>query len=124
MNLFIGIDGGGSKTKCVLCDESLNRICEVQSGPSNFLTIGTEKVSKIIIDLIKKCCEDQAIDTSKIKKIVLGTTGAGRESDAENLKNAIIQTANSNKGVSNESIIISNCTICIFYSGQAWSYSF
>jgi N-acetylglucosamine kinase len=96
MNLFIGIDGGGSKTTCVLGDESLKRICEYQSGPSNFLSIGTEKVSKTILELIRRCCEDQSIDSSKIKKIVLGTTGAGRESDAVNLSNSIIESAKSN----------------------------
>lgn len=85
MSLYIGIDGGGSKTKCVLCDEELNILYETQSGPSNFLTIGTQKVSETILNLVKKCCENQNISFSQISKIVLGTTGAGRESDANKL---------------------------------------
>ena len=91
MSFFIGIDGGGTKTKCVLSDENLNVIYETQSGPSNFLTIGTDVVTKTILSLINKCCNSQNISLSQIDGIVLGTTGAGRENDAKKLEDAVIQ---------------------------------
>ncbi|MDX1700618.1 MAG: BadF/BadG/BcrA/BcrD ATPase family protein [Melioribacteraceae bacterium] len=123
MNLYIGIDGGGSKTKCVLCDESLNIISEFQSGPSNFLTIGTEKVSQTILELVKKCCEDQNIDSSIIKRIVFGTTGAGRESDAENISRAILKTAKSSRIAINSMSVVSDARIALegAFSGNAGS---
>ncbi len=93
MKYFIGIDGGGSKTKCVLCDENLNIIYSTQSGPSNFLTIGTEAVSNTILEVINSCCKNQNIHSNKLSAIVLGTTGAGRESDAQKLESAICQLA-------------------------------
>lgn len=97
MSYFIGIDGGGTKTKCVLCDESLNVIFQTQAGPSNFLTIGTETVAETIINLITECCNHANIKSSQIESIVLGTTGAGRENDAMKLENAVFAKAKSSE---------------------------
>lgn len=90
MNYFIGIDGGGTKTKAVLADQNLNIIFETESGPSNFLTIGTDTVSETIINLITNCVQFQNLKLQDIKAVVLGTTGAGRENDASNLEQAVI----------------------------------
>ncbi len=97
MSYFIGIDGGGTKTKCVLCDESLNVIFQTQAGPSNFLTIGTEPVAETIINLIAECCNHTNIKSSQIDSIVLGTTGAGRENDAMKLENAVVDKVKSSE---------------------------
>ncbi|MBK7104556.1 MAG: ROK family protein [Ignavibacteriae bacterium] len=113
MKYFIGIDGGGTKTKCVLCDENLKIICSTQSGPSNFLTIGTEIVSQTILDLIKKCCDEIKISTNELTGIVLGTTGAGRESDADKLKNAIINSAKNQNLLLNNFEVVSDARIAL-----------
>jgi len=113
MSLFIGIDGGGSKTKCVLCDDSLNVIYETQSGPSNFLTIGTKIVSETILTLITECCKSQNISISQINKIVLGTTGAGRESDAQKLEKAINIQASDNNLELNTIKVVSDARIAL-----------
>jgi N-acetylglucosamine kinase-like BadF-type ATPase len=87
MGYYIGLDGGGTKTKCVLTDDSLNPIEECQGGPSNFLIIGTHTVSETMLTLIKKCCENHKLELDKIDSVLIGTTGAGRRSDAELLEN-------------------------------------
>ena len=89
MSLIIGIDGGGTKTKCVLCNDKLDVIYETQSGPSNFLTIGTDSVADTIISLVNDCCNSQNLSISEISAIILGTTGAGRESDAQSMEQAV-----------------------------------
>jgi N-acetylglucosamine kinase-like BadF-type ATPase len=86
MKYFIGIDGGGTKTKCVLTDSNHNILYECNGGPSNFLSIGTETVSKTITDLIISCISFQKISESDLAMIVLGSTGAGRDSDALNME--------------------------------------
>ena len=45
---YLGIDGGGSKTKFLLVDEYYNEICHIQSGPSNHLSVGTEAAREAI----------------------------------------------------------------------------
>lgn len=86
MGYYIGLDGGGTKTKCVLTDDSLNPIEECQGGPSNFLIIGTRTVSETILNLITQCIERRDLELDKIDSVLIGTTGAGRRSDAELLE--------------------------------------
>ena len=93
MKYLIGMDGGGTKTKCILTDINLNPVYETMGGPSNFLVIGTDKVSEMILNLVDKCLSDQNISSSDIAAIVLGTTGGGRINDAEILENQILNDA-------------------------------
>lgn len=90
---LIGLDGGGTKTKCVLTDIDLNPLYECQGGPSNFLIIGTEPVSETIFSLILESATHAKISLNEITSIFIGTTGAGRESDAMKLKKDFIQFA-------------------------------
>ncbi|MFZ2322679.1 MAG: BadF/BadG/BcrA/BcrD ATPase family protein [Ignavibacteriaceae bacterium] len=91
MKYLIGMDGGGTKTKCILTDINLNPVYETTSRPSNFLVIGTEKVSETILNLINECLSNQKISSDDVAAIVLGTTGGGRRNDAELLENQIIK---------------------------------
>ncbi len=59
------MDGGGTKTKCIITDIDLNPVYETSGGPSNFLVIGTEKVSETIISLINDCISSQKIPSSR-----------------------------------------------------------
>lgn len=95
MNYFIGLDGGGTKTHCIITNDNLTVLYECKGGPSNFLMIGTEKVAKTILDLIIECTEKLSISTSDVSSIVLGTTGAGRRNDAESLETSFFNLANS-----------------------------
>jgi len=83
---LIGLDGGGTKTKCVITDMECKPVYECQGGPSNFLIIGTEKVSETILALILECVNKLNITTDDIASIFIGTTGAGRINDANKLK--------------------------------------
>lgn len=95
MKYLIGMDGGGTKTKCILTDLDLTPVFETTGGPSNFLMLGNEKVSETILELIKQCAENQNISFDDIEAIVLGTTGGGRRSDAESLEISILEAAKS-----------------------------
>lgn len=87
MKYYIGLDGGGTKTKCILTDESLKPLGQSVGGQSAFLLVGTEQVTNTILELIEKICNENSINVSDISSIVLGSTGAGRRSDAERMEN-------------------------------------
>lgn len=93
MKYLIGMDGGGTKTKCVLTDINLNPIYETTGGASNFLVIGTETVSETILNLVNECASSQNISINDIESIVLGTTGGGRRNDAALLEKKIFEDA-------------------------------
>lgn len=95
MQYYIGMDGGGTKTACVLVDQDLNIIHKCAGGAANFLIIGTDKVSQHITSLIYDCLSSAKIKSNEIKGIVLGATGAGRRNDAEKMENFFIEYAKS-----------------------------
>ena len=123
MKYYIGIDGGGTKTKCILTDENLNTLFENVGGPSNFLLIGAEKVSETILDHITNCCFAKNITSDLIAGIVLGTTGAGRKSDVEILEKQILKDSKEKNIKINKLRIESDARIALegAFSGNAGS---
>ena len=87
MNYLIGIDGGGTKTHCIITNLDGEKFYECYGSPSNFLIHGTQKVSHTILDLVKESARNLKINTNEISAVFLGTAGAGRRSDAERLEN-------------------------------------
>jgi N-acetylglucosamine kinase len=102
MDYYIGIDGGGTKTKAVLIDDNLKIISEDIGGPSNFLVFDIDTVANSLIELIGNVLNKGNIDSQNVKKILLGTAGAGRKEDAERLENKLYKVAKT------KSIIINN----------------
>jgi N-acetylglucosamine kinase-like BadF-type ATPase len=69
--IYLGIDGGGSKTKFLLEDETGNPIQNFETGPSNWLSAGAERSRQSIADGIS--------ELTQIPNIVCGGfAGAGR----------------------------------------------
>jgi len=54
---YLGIDGGGSKTTFLLVDEYYNEVCHVQSGPSNWLSVGAGAAREAITEGISHLTE-------------------------------------------------------------------
>jgi N-acetylglucosamine kinase-like BadF-type ATPase len=86
MSYIIGIDGGGTKTHCLLTKLDGTIVNECYGGPSNFLVQGITPVAETLLKLITSCCENSKVSLEEISIVLLGTTGAGRRSDAERLE--------------------------------------
>lgn len=123
MKYLFGMDGGGTKTKCVLTDINLNPIYETNGGASNFLVIGTETVSETILNLVNECASSQNISINDIESIVLGTTGGGRRNDAELLEKKIFEDAKRKSIQINKFRVDSDARIALegAFSGKAGS---
>ncbi len=68
---YLGIDGGGSKTAFLLVDDYYNEICHLQSGPSNYLSVGGEAAKAAITQGVSRLTERPNI-------VCGGFAGAGR----------------------------------------------
>ena len=123
MKYLIGMDGGGTKTKCILSDINHNPLYETIGGPSNFLVIGTETVAETILNLINECVSSQKISIEDIEAIVLGTTGGGRRNDAELLEKKIFEDAKQKSISINKFRVESDARIALegSFSGKAGS---
>jgi N-acetylglucosamine kinase-like BadF-type ATPase len=78
-NLYLGIDGGGTKTHAVLVNEDKAILGEGFTGAGNPLRVGVETAVKNIFAAIEKACD--AADRSKIDIVSaqLGLAGVRRE---------------------------------------------
>lgn len=77
MKYIIGMDGGGTKTRCIIADIEGEALYECTGGPSNFLIIGVMPASKNIFSLLKQCVNKLKIGYRDIDILLLGTAGAG-----------------------------------------------
>ncbi len=90
MNYLIGMDGGGTKTHCILTDLEGKILLECTGDASNFLVKGIEPVCESLFNLISEVIQKANLNYSDIAAVLLGTTGAGRRNDAEKLETAFI----------------------------------
>lgn len=84
MSYVLGIDGGGSKTVCVLMDDFRQVLGRGESSASNYQTIGIEATLQSLQLAIQNAVEAAIItNTVNIKAICLGLAGVGRAADIE-----------------------------------------
>ena len=97
MKYLIGIDGGGTKTKCIAANIECKPLYETTGGPSNFLVFGLDKVSETIFNLLEDCKKNLDCKFGDLISVVLGTAGAGRKDDVERFENHFLSYAKSQK---------------------------
>ncbi|MEH2349223.1 MAG: N-acetylglucosamine kinase [Nostoc sp.] len=99
MSYVLGIDGGGSKTVCILMDDLHQVLGRGEAGSSNYQGIGIEATLQSIQSAIQNASE-AAIITSpvKIDAICLGLAGVGRAVDIEVVK-GLVEELQSNKSL-------------------------
>ncbi|MEH2135609.1 N-acetylglucosamine kinase [Nostoc sp.] len=96
MSYVLGIDGGGSKTVCILMDDLRQVLGRGEAGPSNYQSIGREATFQSIQSAIQNAFEAAIItNTDKIDAICLGLAGVGRAADIELVKDLVKELQNS-----------------------------
>lgn len=78
MSYFIGFDGGGTKTECVLLDAHGNVVSQAVSGPSNPLRAGFEKAFESLAAAADSVLTAGRIDAGQVSAVCAGMAGAGR----------------------------------------------
>ncbi|MGH9522480.1 MAG: N-acetylglucosamine kinase [Terriglobales bacterium] len=75
MSLFLGIDGGGSKTVCAVADET-NVLARATTGGCNVVRLGEETARANLQDAIRQACETASVRPQDIDAAVIGVAGA------------------------------------------------
>lgn len=78
MAYYLGVDGGGSKTKCAVGDES-TVLATVTAGPSNITRVGEPQAREALHQVIREACAAAKIDPRQLSRACIGVAGAGRE---------------------------------------------
>ncbi len=82
---FIGIDGGGTKTDCILVNAEGEVLSHATAGPSNPLRAGYAKAWFAMSDAADVVLERAKLKSTDIRGICAGIGGAGRPSVAKRL---------------------------------------
>ncbi len=90
-DIFVGVDGGGTKTEAVLLDENRKIICQGISGASNPLRVGIETALANIFTAIENACDTGNRSRSDIAAIVCGLAGVRRQDLRRTIKQRISQ---------------------------------
>src|SRR5215469_7118694 len=76
---YLGLDGGGTKTDCVLVDHSGKVLARSTAGPSNPIRAGYAKAWFTLSDAADVVLAHQHIKASDIDGVYAGIGGAGRD---------------------------------------------
>lgn len=74
---YIGIDGGGTKTKFSLVDEEENLVATVEKGTCHFNQVGFEKMERILNDGVNELLSMANITYKEVKRACVGLAGYG-----------------------------------------------
>lgn len=77
--IFLGIDGGGTKTHAVIVDAAGNKISEGIAGPSNPLRTGVENAVANILEASNRACDGTRFEATDIRAAVAGLAGVRRQ---------------------------------------------
>ncbi|MFM7364929.1 MAG: N-acetylglucosamine kinase [Cuspidothrix sp.] len=97
MNCILGIDGGGSKTICIIMDDAGKTLGRGEAGGSNYQIIGIEAAKNQIESAINQAAIMALNHTNDINiiAICLGLAGVSRPEDIEVIKAIVNQLKNS-----------------------------
>src|SRR5690349_21172887 len=75
--IFLGIDGGATKTSCLIGDEKLV-LGNGASGSSNLIRVGEAEARESLTTAIHQACAAAQVSPAQIDKTCVGLAGAAR----------------------------------------------
>lgn len=94
-NLYLGVDGGGTKTQIVLLDEEKLTVAEGLAGASNPLRVGIEAAVLNVAAAVNNACDAGGKNRGDIVAATLGLAGVRRE----DLRQRVRESFNRNFGL-------------------------
>jgi glucosamine kinase len=93
VGIFLGIDGGGSKTTCVLGDET-SVLSTATTGPSNIVRVGETEARMALQQAVREACAAAQLQPSQVTRVCVGLAGADRRDVSEAVQAIISEVVN------------------------------
>jgi glucosamine kinase len=90
LTYYLGIDGGGSKTTCIVGDET-SLLATVTTGASNITRVGESCAREALQQAIHQACGAGKIDPRQVKRTCVGVAGAGRATIADSIRKIVAE---------------------------------
>jgi N-acetylglucosamine kinase-like BadF-type ATPase len=92
--LFLGIDGGGTKTSAALMNAEKDVLAESEAGPSNPLRVGVETAVSNILKATEEACDRGGLIAADISAATLGLAGVRRRDIRERVRESFCKRLN------------------------------
>lgn len=92
MNIYLGIDGGGSHTRAILVNAEGCVLGTAEAGPSNYHNVGLETATANILEATRLAAKSAEVKTTSICAAYLGCAAIKSSLDASQLR-ASVETA-------------------------------
>src|SRR5690349_1903469 len=102
MGLYLGIDGGGTKTAVVVGDESAV-LATCEAAGSNMVRLGEETARTALIHAVQRACSKAGADPRQISRTCMGVAGASIY--AEKLKGILGEVVSGDVQVVGDNVI-------------------
>ncbi len=89
---YLGFDGGGTKTECVLLDPSGKVVTQSVAGPSNPLRIGFDQAFVSLSAATDDVLSAAHLEAGQIQGVCAGLAGAGRRSVVKRVMAFLVDT--------------------------------
>jgi N-acetylglucosamine kinase-like BadF-type ATPase len=89
---YLGFDGGGTKTACVLLDSAGQVLAEDSAGPSNPLRAGFDRAQASLRAAAEKALASKNVGASAVAAVCAGIAGAGQPRVVKRVMNFLVQT--------------------------------
>jgi N-acetylglucosamine kinase-like BadF-type ATPase len=89
--LYLGVDGGGTKTEIALMNEAGEVRCEGVAGPSNPLRVGVETAVTNIAKAINEACDRDGVSRGDITAATLGLAGVRRADLKQRVRDSFVK---------------------------------
>ena len=90
MAIYLGIDGGGSKTSCLIGDET-SVLGTGTGGASNVVRVGEAQARESLAGAIRQACTVARLNPSQIGGVCVGLAGAARPEISEVVRRIVAE---------------------------------
>ncbi|HWZ83096.1 MAG TPA: BadF/BadG/BcrA/BcrD ATPase family protein [Terriglobales bacterium] len=90
MAYYLGIDGGGTKTRCALGDET-KTLATAVTGGSNVIRLGEATARESLHASVLEACATAKVRPDQIHRVCIGAAGAARPEIASKIKNILAE---------------------------------
>lgn len=89
MRYVLGLDGGGTKTECVLMDETQRVVTRSRGGPSNPMRVGFGGALAAVCEAARVAILNAQISSDEIGSLCAGLAGTAYPKSAEKMKHLL-----------------------------------
>ncbi len=107
--LFLGVDGGGTKTHIALINHAGAVKAEGNAGPSNPLRVGVETAVANIFKAVNEACDTGSVSRGDIVAATLGLAGVRRADLRQRVRDSFVKAV----GVKN-ALVITDAEIALY----------